>query len=93
MPYRIHYTPQYAHKYPSVRRTVKNKLGKWGACLVLTLLLAWLGLRVVPEFLVPGNPDVTKTATLQLIAHIREGMTVDEAIIGFCKQVIDAAET
>ena len=52
----------------------------------------WMRLYGVPDFLIPGDPEVTKTAASVMVDEIKNGATVGNAITAFCKTILDGAE-
>lgn len=50
------------------------------------------GVEKVWEFLIPGDPEITKAAFMQFTEDIRQGGSVGEAITAFCREIIDNAE-
>lgn len=91
MAYQIQYTPEDNNRYPPVKHRRQWKQGR--TLLVVALLLGVICLRVygIPDWLIPGDPQVTKTAAENLLGNIREGDEVQTAIMTFCKEVVDGA--
>ena len=92
MSYTIHYTPQDDYRYP-----VKEKRnGKFFKSLLLTVLvlsfMLWIGISGMPDFMIPGDPEVTKSAVAEMIAQMRSGMPMEEAVTVFYRQVIYGAD-
>ena len=87
MSYKIQYTPETAYRYPQN----KAKKFKWGDIAVLFCILAaltWFRVNGIPEFLIPGDPDVTKAAASGFVAQIRSGEPLREAATVFCKEIL-----
>lgn len=92
MSYRIQYAPESADRYPKTVKKAKIHLKSWiGAAALITTAL-WLYFHGIPDFLVPGDPEVTKAAASVLVDEIQAGTAVNEAITTFCKSVINGAE-
>ena len=47
--------------------------------------------KVVQDFFLPGNPDVTRTAISGFVTDLKDGETMKEAITTFCREIIDNA--
>lgn len=91
MAYKIQYTPQEEHRYPPHSQQKKST-----ACAIWVLLLiAVIGLCFsyygVPDILIPGDAEVTKSAAQEMISLLKTGTPVKDAVTVFCKQIIDAA--
>jgi len=91
MAYRIQYSQEMAYRYPQQRTRKKIKPGKWIGLAVLVVALAFMRIYGIPDFLIPGDPAVTKTAVTALIGDIREGSAVNEAITVFCETILHGA--
>ena len=90
MSYKIQYTPETAYRYPQN----KAKKFKWGDIAVLFCILAaltWFRFYGIPEFLIPGDPVVTKAAASGFVAQIRSGEPLREAVTVFCKEILIGA--
>lgn len=46
----------------------------------------------VQEFLIPGDPEVTRQAFAEMTQSVRTGQPVDVAIVAFCRQIIALSE-
>lgn len=91
MAYKIQYSQDTDYRYPQVSSKKKMRLGKW---FILALLLAsavWIRQNGVPNFLVPGDPDITKAATATLIDELQNKVPMEEAVTAFCKTIIHGA--
>ena len=89
MAYKIQYTPQEQYRYPLKKQ--KAKPVRWGmwllvAVLVISTIVACKG---VPEFLIPGDPVVTKSAVQEMISQMKAGTDAYDAFAVFCKRIID----
>ena len=59
---------------------------------IITLVLIFSGrIKAVQDFLIPGNPEITRAAFTQFTEDIRQGNRFDDAIYTFCKEIIDHA--
>ena len=91
MAYKIQYSPEKAHCYPSVTNHVKFKVGKWVILLLALAAAAWMRVNGIPDFLIPGDPTVTKTAATTMMDELRAGVSVDDAVTTFCKEILHGA--
>ena len=91
MAYKIQYTPQENSRYPIF---IKQHKVKWGKiCMVILLFAAvlWMSGNGIPDFLIPGDPKVTKTAAETMVMSMKSGESMDTAILTFCRQIIDGS--
>ena len=91
MAYKIEYTPEVSHRYPSAQRKKKRQSGKLILSLLVLAAALWIRLKGVPDFLIPGDRDITSAAASSLLEHVQDGMPVGEAVTVFCRQIIDGA--
>lgn len=91
MAYKIQYTPQDAHRYPPI----SQKRKRTSRTIWLLVLIAGIALCFsyygIPDILVPGDAEVTKSAAREMISLLKAGTPVKDAVTAFCKQIIDAA--
>lgn len=74
------------------KKKIKRKIA--AAVLVCAAVLALLfsgSVEAVRDFLVPGNPEITKAAFAQFTENIRQGNNVSDAIYTFCREIIENA--
>ena len=91
MAYKIQYSPEDARRYPQVRKKSPIKKGRWfGLILVITAAL-WIRVNGVPDFLIPGDPEVTRAATAMMIDKMQAGASFGDAVTAFCEKIIDGA--
>ena len=91
MAYKIQYSPQDNCRYP-MQKT--HRPVKWGRGVAAAAILAaglWIHSHGVPDFLIPGDPQVTKTAAAELMLQMKEGIAMEEAVTAFCRQILDGA--
>lgn len=91
MAYKIEYSPESGYLYPLKKTNEQFSLGKWLGITVLIVGILWIKLNGVPDFLIPGDPVVTKEASAVLIADIKEGIPVENAVETFCRSILDGA--
>lgn len=95
MAYQIIYDPDLKSKYPE-KRNVKP-IGRYIAVFVLiatiTVLLCqppvW---HLLKSILLPGDPDVTLSASQKLVDTLKDGNTVRESVMAFCMEILDGAQ-
>lgn len=89
MAYKIQYTPQDNGRYPE---HIKRQRTKWGrgviACLVIAVVL-WFAANGIPELLIPLNVEITKSAAEEMVETVRQGESIERAVLVFCRQIID----
>ena len=91
MAYKIQYSPQEQPRYPMLHQQRKYALRViWALVLIgaISLCFSYYG---IPDMLIPGDAEVTKSAMLEMISLLRAGTSVKDAVTAFCKQIIDAA--
>lgn len=77
----------------------KRKAGRkhrrfWGFAAILTafVILTFLGFAGKLEWLlIPGDPEITKAAFSQFTENLRGGESVKDAMVAFCREIIDGA--
>ena len=91
MAYKVQYTPQDMKRYPPVQQ---HTLGRWRKriiCAALVFFAVYFVRNGVPDFLIPGDPDVTQAAAVEMVSSVKRGVSVQDAIQVFCKQIIEGA--
>ena len=89
MSYKISYTPEDTKRYPLMR---KRKPFPWLKCVTVIFVIAaalWVKKQDIPEFLIPGDPDITKSAVQTMVSEVREGESLEDAVFVFCKEILD----
>ena len=92
MAYRIQYTPQEEYRYPM---SAKHRKIQWGRLLILIVLFVagfWLKICGIPDFLIPGDPQVTKTAAIEFMGNMKSGVSMEQAVTTFCRQILDGTQ-
>lgn len=92
MSYKIQYSPESAHIYPTTRKRKRMESYKWLGFAVVIAAVVWVRLYGVPDFLIPGDPEITKEAMSVFVDKIRDGTGVKDAATTFCKMILDGAE-
>ena len=91
MAYQIEYSPQEQCRYPlKSYRKKRSRSIIWMLILmaIASFLLSHYG---IPDLLIPGDAEVTKSAAQEMIWLLKTGTPVKDAFEVFCKQIIDAA--
>ena len=48
--------------------------------------------RRAKDYLIPGNPAVTKAAFSGMTEQLRLGENLEDAVVAFCREVVDGAD-
>ena len=91
MAYKIEYSPESAQRYPLLKVQDKRKPGGWVIAGIFLAVLLWIRIYGVPDFMIPGDADVTKEAASVFVREIRDGVAVNDAITAFCRSILDGA--
>ena len=91
MAYRIQYSPEDKKRYPGVKKRIQVRTGQW--VVVLLAFGAALCLRIygVPDFLIPGDPVVTREAAELMMDQLQNGNSLNDAVTVFCKEILHGA--
>ena len=89
MAYKITYSPETAYLYPQGKKEKRNITGKWITAAFLIAGLLWIRLNGIADFLIPGNPEVTKEAASVFMEDLQEGVRVHDAVTTFCKTILN----
>lgn len=91
MGYRIVYNPETESKYPMMKQ--KPNMRKWpvlvlaASVLLITLVKPELREKAA-EWILPGDPEVTKAAFNLMLDEIRSGDEISDAVTAFCKEIM-----
>ena len=91
MAYRILYTPENNRRYPPCRSKQNIRYSSILGFIFFLLSILWIRVYGIPDFLIPGDTEVTKSAAREMISLLKTGTPVKDAVTVFCKQIIDAA--
>lgn len=92
MAYQIHYTPEDSHRFP---QTQNKMVFPWKKAFTLAFILAgiiYVKTYGLPDFLIPGDPEITVPATQSMISDLKAGEPLDDAITAFCLEIINGAQ-
>ena len=94
MSYQIMYNPEDSHKYPTrIQKKHKFKLLPVIAGLICLLTLGRPEMRSkLEQWLIPGDPQVTKAAFSLMLDELREGESFGNAVTTFCNEIITGSE-
>lgn len=89
MSYSVHYGPEDRDKYPQTIRMKSSQRMKIVVAVAVTGALLWVKFLGVPDVLIPGEPEVTKAAVVEMIQTLREGEALKSAVTAFCKNILN----
>ena len=92
MAYRILYTPEDSNRFP---QTQNKTMFPWKRLITLVFILAgilYLKFNGIPDFLIPGDPQITVPATQTMISDLKAGESLDNALTAFCLEIINGAQ-
>ena len=88
MAYQIRYTDSSVIKEQKINNVVGSK---WIVGFSIAFLIGGiLQLESVKNFLIPGNPKVTKAAFSSFTQQLRDGEEFYDAAAVFCRQIIES---
>ena len=90
MAYKIEYSPETAYRYPQRTCRQKRIRGNWVLVVLLLAGFFWVRFNGIPDFLIPGDKEITREAAALLVEDLQDGKTVKEAITVFCNTILDA---
>lgn len=93
MSYKIQYTPQDNRRYPQKSKRSKRQWGVGALFLSIMAVLIWISVQGVPDFLILPEIELAKNAAQSMIEDVREGESVEHAVLVFCKQVINGEKS
>ena len=76
-----------------IKKPIRKSLTriKWVTIACIALLGALLfRLKPVQDFLIPGDPEITREAFYSFAQELREGERFRDAAVVFCRQVIES---
>jgi len=95
MAYRIVYETGTAR----VQENRRNSARIWVLTAVFLVLFGVLTVKFWPEgrealveILLPGDPEVTWHALETMVMQLREGEAVGDAVMAFCREIVDGAQ-
>ena len=89
--YKILYSPENNKQYPQYRSRNKPRLTILLVVILLLFGCVWIKFIGFPDFLIPGDKEITVEATKQMIESLRFGTPIDIAVTTFCKDIIHGA--
>ena len=91
MAYKIQYSPDSARRYPEKMKQQPAKYGRWVMVLTVFAVAMWLRLNGIPDFLIPGDPVVTREAASVMMEQIQDGTALGDAVTVFCQEILHGA--
>ena len=91
MPYKIQYSPETTQRYPTINVSRQVKWGRWIVAIMLIGGSIWIRFKGVPDFMIPGDPDITKSAVEMMVSNLRAGVNLADALTAFCQEILDGA--
>ena len=91
MAYKISYSPENNKRYPQFQSRNKHRPVFFLVVLLLLVCAAWIKWKGVPDFLIPGDKEITVAATKEMVENLRSGTSVDMALTAFCNVIIHGA--
>lgn len=91
MAYIIQYSPESSSRYPQIKKQNPRKFGGWFLILMILAAAVWIRVYGIPDFLIPGDPQVTRNATATMITNLQEGVKIEDAITVFCEHILHGA--
>ena len=91
MSYKIEYCPSDKKRYPGIKERRKTKYGNWVMVILAFAVVLSLRLYGIPDFLIPGDPQVTKAAASLMIDQLQNGDSLGDAVAVFCKEILHGA--
>lgn len=91
MAYKIQYAPESKKRYPLVHANIKFNWHRFMAIILMIFAGLWMKINGIPDFLIPGDPDITKQAVNIMVDEIQSGQPLLDAVTVFCHEIFDAA--
>ena len=92
MSYRIQYSPETSKQYPKVEKEKPLHVKRWMTAMAALVFALWIHFYGVPDFLIPGDAEVTKAAAQTMVSELKKGSEIRDAAATFCKMILDGAE-
>ena len=91
MAYKIQYTPEEAYRYAQVKDRKPIRLKRWLLVAAILLGIAWVRYNGIPDFLIPGDKEVTVSATKNMVDNLQNGISFNDAVTAFCREILHGA--
>lgn len=92
MAYTINYTPEDTYRYPRTKNKRNGKPSKFFMLLFILAAALYLKFHGIPDFLIPGDAETTKSTFQTMVTDLKNGESLDNAITTFCLEIISNAE-
>ena len=91
MSYHITYNPDLRKKYSTSKKNKTKPLK-----IALLLLVGFVAVYIFTQsgfarYLIPGDPEITTEAFSEMVKHVRQGESVGNAIVVFCREIIQSS--
>ena len=89
MGYKISYVPEASNRYPQVtkkRHVPWNKICIW---VILLVFAFWTKENGIPDFLVPGDPELTRQAVKIMLDEMKQGEPIEDVVVVFCESILN----
>lgn len=94
MAYTVYYTETGEIERNNIALKKSNHKILVSLCLVLLFVFGTVKLlssERIQQFLIPGDPQITKAAFAEMTQSVREGQSVEDAVVAFCRQILTEA--
>lgn len=91
MSYKIQYSPETSGLYPQPVTRKPIRLKYWVCTMLVVAAALWMRFYGVPDFLIPGDAEITKAAASVMIGEIKSGVALRDAVTTFCEIILDGA--
>lgn len=91
MAYIVQYSPEDSKRYPQCKKKQNVRLSKFLLFVFILTAAIFIRLYGLPEFLIPGDPVVTKNAVASMVTDLKSGEPLNNAVTAFCTAILDNA--
>lgn len=92
MSYKIQYSPETSSLYPQSAARKPLRIKHWMMAAITIAAALWIHFYGVPDFLIPGDPKITKAAASAMVGEIKNGAALGDAVTTFCKMILNGAK-
>ena len=91
--YKINYSPETSKRFPAKkRRNLNFKFVVLGIVFTFLISSVFLFRTEIADFLIPGNSNVTKSAFSEFLNHVKDGESISDAALTFCREIVENAD-
>ena len=91
MAYKIQYNPEENIRYPKPKNRKPIRWKRWLFSAGILAAILWVRQKGIPDFLIPGDPEITTAAAETMIANLQQGSSIHEAVTVFCREILHGA--